>query len=116
MAIVAHLYRFIVGIDTHARNHVLSILECTTGAEIVCQTFANTSQGHVRAQAWIAKHTRGDLREVLVSMEGTASYGTRFRVALEQAGYRVVEAPRLLVRGRKKLAKNDVIDAFSDRR
>lgn len=112
MAIVAHLYRFIVGIDTHARNHVLSILECATGAEIVCQTFANTSQGHVRAQAWIAKHTRADLREVLVSMEGTASYGTRFRVALEQAGYRVVEAPRLLVRGRKKLAKNDVIDAF----
>lgn len=61
MAIVAHLYRFIVGVDTHARNHVLSILECATGAEIVCQTFANTSQGHVRAQAWITKHTRAGL-------------------------------------------------------
>lgn len=26
MAIVAHIYPFIVGVDTHARNHVLSIL------------------------------------------------------------------------------------------
>lgn len=49
MAIVAHLYRFIVGVDTHARNHVLSILECATGAEIVCQTFANTSRTRPRA-------------------------------------------------------------------
>lgn len=112
MAIVAHIYRFIVGVDTHARNHVLSILECATGAEIVCHSFANTPKGHARAQAWITKHARADTGEVLVSMEGTASYGAMLRVSLEQSGYLVVEAPRLLVRGRNKLAKNDVIDAF----
>lgn len=112
MAIVAHSYRFIVGVDTHAKNHVLSILECITGAQIVCHSFANTPSGHARARAWIAKHTKAEACKVLVSMEGTASYGARFRIYLEQTGYRVVEAPRLVAHGRKKLAKNDAIDAF----
>ena len=66
MAIVAHSYRFIVGVDTHAKNHVLSILECITGAQIVCHSFANTPSGHARARAWIAKHTKGECLMVCV--------------------------------------------------
>lgn len=112
MAIVAHIYRFIVGVDTHAKNHVLSILACTTGAQITCHSFANTSKGYVRAQKWIAKHTGADPAYVLISMEGTSSYGALLCNFLEKVGYRVVEAPRLLVKGRKKQAKDDAIDAL----
>ncbi|WP_414601979.1 IS110 family transposase [Mobiluncus sp.] len=88
------------------------MLECATGAQVVCHSFANTTKGHARAQTWIARHVSVNTYDTLISMEGTASYGTRFRMYLEEAGYRVVEAPRLLVRGRNKLAKNDAIDAF----
>ena len=34
MAIVAHARPFVIGVDTHARNHAISILACPTG-EIV---------------------------------------------------------------------------------
>ncbi|QJC21504.1 IS110 family transposase [Arcanobacterium buesumense] len=91
---------------------MLSILDCSTRAQVLCHSFTNTPKGHARAQAWIARHASTEAGKVLVSMEGTASYGARFRVFLEQAGYRVVEAPRLLAHGRKKLAKNDALDAF----
>ncbi len=32
MSIVAHTHPFVVGVDTHARNHVCAILAATTGA------------------------------------------------------------------------------------
>ncbi|MGK0720925.1 hypothetical protein [Leucobacter sp. W1478] len=34
MAIVAHTRPFVIGVDTHARNHAISILACPTGEVI----------------------------------------------------------------------------------
>lgn len=32
MSIVAHCHPFVVGVDTHVRNHVYAILDATNGA------------------------------------------------------------------------------------
>ncbi len=31
MAIVAHSHPYVIGVDTHARNHALSVLDCPHG-------------------------------------------------------------------------------------
>lgn len=112
MTIVAHAYDFVVGVDTHTKNHVLAIIEAHTGAEIDTRQFPATTAGFTRAVTFIRKRTRDSAR-VLISMEGTASYGTGLRSCLEQAGLFVVEAPRSQVRGRKTNSKTDYLDALS---
>lgn len=113
MSIVAHTYRCVVGVDTHARFHALTIIDTATGAEIDCAQFPSSPAGMVRCASWTHRRTEAQTNEVLVSMEGTISYGTGLREVLENAGYLAVEAPRLLARGRKRTPKSDLIDAAS---
>lgn len=113
MAIVADTYDFVVGVDTHARTHSYAIIEAGTGGEVEHRDFPATPSGVLRALDWIARRTgeatAGDLDRVLVSMEGTRSYGARAAVVLAEAGYRVVDAPApTRAHG---AGKNDHIDA-----
>lgn len=39
MTIVAHVYSYVVGVDTHARHHVYSIVQATTGELLGSRTF-----------------------------------------------------------------------------
>ena len=39
MSIVAHTHPFVVGVDTHARNHVYAILAANTGALLESREF-----------------------------------------------------------------------------
>ena len=59
--------------------------------------FATSGNAVGRAADWIARRTLpgtgGDLDGVLISMEGTRSYGAQLAVRLLGAGYRVVDAP-----------------------
>ncbi|WP_246169398.1 IS110 family transposase [Actinotalea subterranea] len=108
-AIVADIYRFVVGVDTHAATHTFAVVAAPNGALVDQVTFPTSPAGLRRALAWIARRTGGDLDAVLVAAEGTGSYGAVLSAVLCQAGYRVVEAPTpKRERGR---GKTDTLDA-----
>ncbi|MCI1676065.1 MAG: IS110 family transposase [Ancrocorticia sp.] len=113
MNIVAYTYQYVVGVDTHARTHTLTILHAATGAEMDTASFPTNPAGLARCASWVKRRTGTTPADVLVSMEGASSYGSGLRQALESGGYLVVEAPRLVVRGRKRTAKSDCLDAAS---
>lgn len=68
MAIVAEIYDFVIGIDTHSRTHTYAIGNTTTGAKVGCEAFPVTKPGMNRAITWIHRNTTG---EILATIEGT---------------------------------------------
>jgi hypothetical protein len=93
VTIVAHNHPFVIGVDTHARNHALAIL-AATGQQIDSAEFPTTKAGMARAIAWVARRTGGDLAALWV-IECAATYGAQFAHAVAEAGYQVLEAPRM---------------------
>ena len=110
MPSVSEVYEFVVGVDTHAKVHQYAIIKASTGEVLDQAGFPTSAAGLSRAVAWIGRRTGGELNGVLVSAEGTGSYGARLSKVLLQAGYRVVDAPApKRDRGEEK---NDAIDAI----
>lgn len=109
MTIVAHAHPFVIGVDTHARNHVLAIL-AATGEIIDTGQFPTTAAGLARAIAWAGRRTGGDLAALWI-IEGVASYGAGLAASVARAGYEVVEAARMNARGNRGLGKSDPLDA-----
>ena len=109
MTIVAHAHPFVVGVDTHARNHVLAVL-AATGEAIDTAQFPTTAAGIARAISWAARRTGGDLAALWV-IEGVASYGAGLAGAVERSGYEVVEAARMNARANHGVGKSDPLDA-----
>lgn len=107
---VADHYRFVTGVDTHARTHTLAIIEAGSGQQVDTATFPATPAGNARAATWLARRT-GSPEEVLVSMEGTGSYGASLSQELIRAGYRVVEAPSPQRSLGRRNGKSDELDA-----
>lgn len=111
--IVADTYQYVVGVDTHAATHRYAIIESRTGGVVDDAEFPTHAKGLLRAAAWITRRTGeptgGDLDQVLISIEGTRSYGAQITALLAQAGYRVVDAPS--PKRERGSAKNDHIDA-----
>lgn len=113
MTIVADAYTYVVGIDTHAATHHLAIIESCTGSLVDDAEFPTHAKGLMRALDWIARRTSettaGEADQVLISCEGTGSYGAQMAMLATQAGYRVIDAPApKRMRGTNK---NDQIDA-----
>jgi hypothetical protein len=73
MTIVAHTHPFVIGVDTHARNHALAILAAPTGEVLDDAQFPATAAGLARAVSWAARRTSGDL-DVLWVIEGVGTY------------------------------------------
>lgn len=110
MSIVAHSHPFVVGVDTHARNHVYAILAPGTGALVDTREFPTTAAGINRAMAWIARRTDADA-DTLWVIEGAASYGAILAGTVATHGYPVAEAPRMDARKRRGVGKSDALDA-----
>ena len=110
MAIVAHSHPFVVGVDTHARSHAISILIAPHGEVLDQAQFPATAPGLARALAWAARRTGSDLH-VLWVIEGIGTYGARLAHDVAQAGYTVVEAPRMNARAHRGIGKSDPLDA-----
>lgn len=110
MSIVADKYRFVIGVDTHSRTHQYAIIAAATGQAVDQAEFATHPAGLRRAVAWIGRRTDGDLDAVLVSVEGTGSYGAQLTRLLLDNRYRVVDAPT--PKRDRGQSKNDSIDAF----
>lgn len=110
MSIVAHSHPFVVGVDTHVKNHVYAIISTTTGELLEVRDFPTTSAGISRAIAWVARRTGADLATLWV-IEGAASYGALLTGAVGAAGYHVAEAARMDARARHGVGKSDPLDA-----
>lgn len=107
-ATVADLYSYVVGVDTHAATHSYAIVN-VSGALLDQATFPTTPAGLRRARDWIGRRSEGRLDSVLISVEGTGSYGAVLSGVLDEAGYRVVEAPT--PRRERGRGKTDALDA-----
>jgi transposase len=110
MTIVAYSHPFVVGVDTHARKHVYSILAAPSGERIQTRDFPATGAGINRAIAWVARLTGADLTTLWV-IEGAASYGAVLAGAVAAAGYQVAEAARMDAKTRRGIGKSDPLDA-----
>ncbi|PRB70373.1 IS110 family transposase [Arthrobacter sp. MYb213] len=110
MSIVAHSHAFVVGVDTHARNHVYAIIAATTGELVATRDFPTTGAGINRAMAWVARRTGADLAALWV-IEGPASYGAILAGTVAAKGYPVVEAARMDARAHHGVGKSDELDA-----
>ncbi len=111
MPIVAEQYRFVAGVDTHARTHTLAMLDSSSGRQVDAVTFPATAAGIARAGNWVTRRS-GDPSTVLVSMEGTSSYGAKLREYLNSRAFRVVEAPSPSRALRRTKGKSDQLDAM----
>lgn len=113
MSIVADHYRFVVGVDTHAATHTYALLESPSGRELGTETFPTTTAGLNRAVAWVGRRTGGDVDGVLISAEGTGSYGAVMAELMSETGYRVVEAPPPSAKRLRGTGKTDTFDALT---
>jgi transposase len=114
VTIVAHARPFVVSVDNHARNHArnhaLAILVVATGELLAAEQFPATKGGMDRAIAWVARRTSGDLATLWV-IEGIGTNGARLAHNATDAGYQVVEAPRMNARANRGVGKSDPLDA-----
>ncbi len=110
MNIVAQSHPFVVGVDTHAGNHVYALLAASTGALLETRAFPATAAGIDRAIHWVARRTEADAHTLWV-IEGAASYGALLAGTLAGHGYPVAEAARMDARRRRGVGKSDALDA-----
>ncbi|MGA8993126.1 MAG: transposase [Nocardioidaceae bacterium] len=92
---MADFCRYVVGVDTHAATHRYDIVAAPNGALVDHASFPTKPTGLRRAHDWISHRTDRDIDGVLISAEGTGSYGAVLGDVLEDAGCLVVETPRL---------------------
>ncbi|GAA1890722.1 IS110 family transposase [Paeniglutamicibacter psychrophenolicus] len=110
LSIVSHCHPFVVGVDTHARNHVYAILDAANGALLDTQSFPATSAGINRAIAWVARRTSADA-DTLWVIEGAASYGAILAGTVATHGFPVAEAPRMDAKKNRGVGKTDALDS-----
>ena len=110
MSIIAQLFAFVVGVDTHARNHVYAVICAATGRLLATRDFPTTTAGIKRAMTWVGRHTNGDLSTLWV-IEGAASYGAILASTVTGLDYEVVEAPWMNAKNHHGLGKSDPLDA-----
>jgi hypothetical protein len=109
-SIVAHAHPFVVGVDTHARNHVYAILDAANGALLDTQSFPTTAAGINRAIKWVARRTHADA-DTLWVVEGAASYGAILAGTVATHGFPVAEAPLMDAKKNRGVGKSDALDA-----
>lgn len=110
LSIVSHCHPFVVGVDTHARNHVYAILDVTNGALLDTQSFPTTGAGINRAIKWAARRTKADA-DTLWVIEGAASYGAILAGTVAAHGFPIAEAPRMDAKQNRGVGKTDALDA-----
>lgn len=110
MTIVAHAYPFVIGVDTHAKTHTMSILATPNGEIVDEATFSTTRAGLARAITWVGRRTGDDL-DVLWVIECAATFGAQLARAVTDAGYLVVEAAQMASKTSRGIGKSDALDA-----
>ena len=86
MPLLAELVDAVVGVDTHRDTHQVEIA-LPSGAPIASTTISNDTTGYAELLAWIVDHAPGP--RLVVSIEGTRSYGVGLARAAAAAGLMV---------------------------
>jgi transposase len=105
---LAELIDAVVGVDTHRDTHEVEIA-LPTGTPIGTRKISNDSSGYAELLAWIVDHAPGP--RVVVSIEGTRSFGVGLARAVTAAGLTVVECEQPNRKARRGKGKSDPIDA-----
>src|SRR5262245_546429 len=108
MPMLADVIDAVVGVDTHRDTHQVEIASAA-GTPIATITISNDSAGYTRLLGWIFQHAPGP--RVVVSMEGTRSYGAGLARALAAAGVMVIECEQPCRKTRRNQGKSDPLDA-----
>ncbi len=108
MPMLAELVDAVVGIDTHRDTHQVEIA-LPNGAPIATCTISNDTSGFAELLAWIVDHAPGP--RVVVSIEGTRSYGVGLARAVAATGLTVIECEQPHRKARRGKGKSDPIDA-----
>jgi transposase len=96
----------ILGVDTHADEHVAALLTAVGGL-VATASFAATAAGYRALLGWARGH--GPVRAA--GVEGTGSYGAALARYLRRAGVRVIEVNRPDRAARRRRGKTDTVDA-----
>ena len=107
MRTVAEEYARVVGVDTHAATHTMTLLIGATGAVVEHRTFPTSAAGLRRALTWIRNRTQD--QACLVVVEGTGSYGAGLAEHFTQGGIVVAEAPT--IPAARPRGKDDAMDS-----
>jgi hypothetical protein len=105
---LAELVDAVVGVDTHRDTHEAEIAHPTGMPIATCQV-SNDSTGYAELLAWIVDHAPGP--RLVVSIEGSRSYGLPLARAVSAAGLLVVECEQPNRKARRGKGKSDPIDA-----
>ncbi len=108
MPMLAELVDAVVGVDTHRDTHEAEIA-LPTGTVIGTRTINNDSSGFAGLLAWIRDQAPGP--RVVVSIEGTRSFGVGLARAVAAAGLTVIECEQPEREARRGKGKSDPIDA-----
>jgi transposase len=105
---LAELIDAVVGVDTHRDTHEVEIA-LPTGTPIGTRKISNDNAGFAELLAWILDHAPGP--RVVVSIEGTRSFGVGLARAVAAAGLIVIECEQPNRKARRGKGKSDPIDA-----
>jgi transposase len=100
-------YDYVVGVDTHSKNHVFAIVDKNGTPLESPHTFSVTKTGFTKALKKYTKYSKN----ILFAVEGTSSYGETLTVYLQEEGYDVCEVKPPSVKSRGLNGKTDQIDA-----
>jgi transposase len=98
----------VIGVDTHRDTHNAEIAY-PGGAVIAVCSIRSTSAGYAQLLAWISEHAPGP--RLVLSIEGTRSYGAGLARAAAAAGLVVIECEQPTRKTRRGKGKSDQIDA-----
>lgn len=105
---LAELVDAVVGVDTHRDSHEVEVA-LPTGTPIATCSISNDSTGYAELLAWVVAHAPGP--RLVVSIEGTRSYGVGLARAAAAAGLMVIECEQPHRQTRRGKGKSDPIDA-----
>ena len=108
MPMLAECVDAVIGVDTHADTHHAEIAY-PTGAVIATCSIRATSAGYAHLLGWAGKHAPGP--RLVMSVEGTRSYGAGLARAAAAAGLTVIECEQPTRKTRRGKGKSDPIDA-----
>jgi transposase len=98
----------VIGVDTHRDTHHAEIAH-PSGAVIAACSIPNTSAGYAQLLAWAGQHAPGP--RLVISIEGTRSYGAGLARAAAASGLVVTECEQPTRKARRGKGKSDPIDA-----
>ena len=108
MPMLAECVDAVIGVDTHRDTHHAEIAR-PSGAVIAVCSIPNTSAGYAQLLAWACQHAPGP--RLVLSVEGTRSYGAELARMAAAAGLVVTECEQPTRKTSRGKGKSDPIDA-----